>query len=181
MFKLQGKTCTQKSSIQVTIKKKPVHISLYLNKPSNFSPEPVQYSKDRSDSFNPVSFASNNSSPKTNSVLLASHHLSQTPTPYKSPNRKYSYLHYEFDPPVLNIRKVTGHLSIDHSQESRYALMRQRKGVSAGNNAKSVKKIQETVKRITLKDLQINLPMIIKSKRYKRKIRYRPSITDSFN
>ena len=180
MFKLQGKTCTQKSSIQVTIKKKPVHISLYLNRPTTFSPEPVQYLKARSDSFNPVSIPSSNTSPWKKPVLLASHHLSLTPTPCKSPNPKYTYLNYEFDPPVINSRKVAGHLSIDHTQESRSTSIKQRKGISAGNNARSVKKHQRTVPKMTMRDLQVNLPTIIKSKRFKRKIKYRPSITDSF-
>lgn len=185
MFNIQGRTCTQKSSIEVIIKKKPIQISLYINKPLNFSPEPgnsliFTNNRGRSESFNPDSNLSEVTSPKAKPSLLSSKKLSQTPTPCKSPNLKYSYMRYEFDPPITHKKRVASQIPNGNREESRNNVIRQRKGISAGNNAKSVKQHDDVKKKITMKDLKVNLPSIVKSKRYKHKVKYRPSITQTY-
>jgi hypothetical protein len=175
MFSIQGQQCTIKKS--KNLKKKPIQISLFINKQENLGiREKVRFrstarSEDRKCFFHLDPGEMNKQS---TSVILQSKKLNRTPTPSK--NQKINYLEYEFEPPKL---QITGAFlfSIQGRDKQRSSLSRRRRSLKSDENTD--RKTCNSVKnRITMNDLGVNLPSIIRSKKVKKKFRYRPQLVE---
>lgn len=115
--------------------------------------------------------------PLSSSVVLKSKQESRTPTPSKTLSLKINYLNYEFDPPKLpKSRGLLIHNLEREPQRSSCSKNRNRLRFEEDNFRFTEREYKD---RITMKDLNLNLPSIIKSNRVKKRIRYRPSLGDS--
>lgn len=181
MFTIQGQQCTIKKS-KKHLKKKPIQISLFLNKQSpRFQEKPRFRSTLHSQDFSKFVYLdkplTQESAPLSSSVILKSKHPSRTPTPNKNLSLKINYLNYEFDPPKLPMsRGLLIHVSERETQRSSCSKNRNRFRYEEESARFTEREYKD---KITMKDLNLNLPSIIKSKRVKKKCKYRPSLGDS--
>lgn len=182
MFSIQGQQCTIKKS-KKQFKKKPIQISLFINKQSIPRYTEKQrfrstlHSQDFSKFFYLDKPLGQENCPMSNSVVFKSKQLSRTPTPSKNPSLKIAYFKYEFDPPRLPISRG----------ELFHSIARDPQRSSCSKNRNRLRSEEMTVRgterelrdKITMKDFNLNLPTIIKSKRDKKKMKYRPLLGDS--
>lgn len=172
MFTIQGQKCLVKKT--KSSKKKPVQISLFINKTKVEKVNKLRYdnttrSEDRKCFFHlDIVKQDKGGNPKK----TVSKKILRTPTPTQSSG--ISYLKYEFEPPK---QKVTGPnlFSIQGKIRQKSSISRRRKSFKSEENTDRKSNISMR-NRITMQDLDVNLPSIIRSKKVKKKYRYRPQL-----
>jgi hypothetical protein len=175
MFSIQGQQCVVKKS--KNLKKKPIQISLFINKTKEDKVE-IRRERNANSSQDRKCFfhldTAERQDKRGNSNKSASKKFTRTPTPTQ--NSRISYLEYEFEPPKA---KITGPFlfCVQGKDRQSSSWSRRRRSLKSEENTdrKSNFSMQN---RITMQDLGVNLPSIIRSKKVKQKNRYRPQLAE---
>ena len=172
MFSIQGQKCLAKKTM--SFKKKRIQISLFINKSKVDKVNKLRYDNTaRSGDWRCFFHLDIAKQVKSgNSKKSASKKILRTPTPTQSSG--ISYRKYEFEPPE---QKATGlHLfSIGGKNRQKSSISRRRRSFKSEENTDRKSTISMR-NRITMLDLDLDLPSIIRSKKVKKKCRYRPQL-----
>jgi hypothetical protein len=177
----EDKQVSQNQSIRVIIRKKALKIPIFLHNPRKANRNETDTFRDVLKSQQPskgkvIDIRSKNAVPKLHILNVSTYNFSQTPTPSK--DLKTSYFSQTYDTP--GTAKHTSHtLSADYRDQVRTAYSNTKKTLNSGPCSKVGSLVKVFKEKITMKDLNLNLPEIIKSKKMKKRIRYKPNFVES--
>lgn len=118
--------------------------------------------------------------PENNSaIILTSKCFSKTPTPSKLKMIKFSVQRYEFEPPkTMSSLRNTYFDEAKGTPHSRS--VSHRKALKTTELAQKFQQIEKKtmIKRLTMKDLNINLPIIVKNRKQRKRISCKPGLTE---
>lgn len=121
--------------------------------------------------------------PECNSAsIFTSKCLSKTPTPTKLKTLKFSIKKYEFEPQkTVSIYKSYNFDENRETHHSRSVIHRKVAKSQEFTEKLLPREKKSNITKMTMRDLNVNLPSIIKSRKNRRIVIYRPTIFKSFS
>lgn len=176
----EDKEMSQDQSIKVIIRKKPINIPIFHSKPPT---------RNRIETDGIRNYLRTNPAlkvnivdvklkeiPKIRMLNVSTYNFSQTPTPRK--DLKASYFSQSFDTP--NTAKHTSNtLSADYREHVSTAYSSRKRKLNSNLCSKIGSQTKVFKEKMTMKDLNLNLPVIIKSKKMRKRILYKPNFAET--
>ena len=179
---IKDKEMPQGQFIKVIIKKKPICIPIFHSLPSARN----RIKTDSIQNFIRINHAPKLSIidakleeiPKTRSLNVSTYNFSQTPTPREQ--LRASYFSQNFDTPKTS-KHTSNTLSADYREQGNTEYSTRRKTLKSDPCSKNGSRIRVFRDKITMKDLNLNLPIIIKSKKLRKRISYNHNFGKTIN
>lgn len=170
----EDKDTSQGQSIKVIIKKKPISIPKFHDKPSRRNPIETDVIRNlirinHAPKLNIIDVKLKEI-PKLRILDVSTCKFSQTPTP----RQKFgaSYFNKSFDTPKTS-KHTSNTFSIDYREHGSNSNSNRNKKFNSELCSKIGGRIRVFREKMTMKDLNLNLPVIIKSKKTRKKISYK--------
>ena len=166
MFQVEGQNCIQIGNFQ-RVKKKSIQLSLFLDEQKAFRNIETVWLRTNPDNHSLLSSTRNGLLKKRDctpsSINFIPKSLSTTPTLKNIPRKKISILSFDFQPQqkkknenlVKNQKKISSCINQEIKSQTR-------------GNTLSISRLR-LENRITLKDLKLNLPIIIRNRRLRKR------------
>ena len=176
---MQGdKEMSQNQSIKVIIRKKPINIPIFHNKPptrNRFETDGIRkYLKTNPALKVKIVDVKLKEIPKIRMLNVSTYNFSQTPTPTPRKELKASYFSQSFDTPST-AKHTSNTLSADYREHANTAYSSRKTKLNSNICSKIESQIKVFKEKMTMKDLNLNLPVIIKSKKMRKRILYKPN------
>lgn len=171
----ESKPVPSENTIKVVIKRKGLEIPLMIARPtirSRFETDRhrLNLASQHGPKGNRMDLQINSMVQPLKSVNISTYNFSQTPTP--SEDKKISYFGNSFETHCSS-KRTSRNLSTDTRENVKSVYSATRKVINAGPWSKTSSQEKVSNQKITMKDLNLNLPTIIKSKKIKKKYRFK--------